>query len=53
MVRLKAEIVKEFVEAESFQFLNGAIKSLGKMISTFLPMKFQFLNGAIKRLRTL
>ena len=50
MVRLKelGRIVR-IVRTKTFQFLNGAIKSIGPDLLKFVTDMFQFLNGAIKR----
>ena len=50
MVRLKGSVKKTLSFAvNSFQFLNGAIKSFGAIIIFLVIRLFQFLNGAIKR----
>ncbi len=50
MVRLKVtkQIAENFT-AVSFQFLNGAIKSMDLLDIYAISSLFQFLNGAIKR----
>ena len=49
MVRLKGviPIVSPSVSL-TFQFLNGAIKSVTACLYRLIPERFQFLNGAIK-----
>ena len=50
MVQLKEDIMPEYVDnPDLFQYLYGAIKSLGDLRDSLISNKFQYLYGAIKR----
>ena len=49
MVRLKVDAICNYVMAELFQFLYGAIKSDPFALMLLNSKSFQFLYGAIKR----
>ena len=52
MVRLRGETVLTFFKmVDTFQFQDGAIKSVERLYYSAMLPKFQFQDGAIKRVR--